>query len=116
MARTTLTPIVLPGTWSTTAQPITFTPADTTNNNRFLATGQEILLVRNTGDSAASFTVLSVPDSPYGRIGHLTHSVPPNGLVVTQLFDLVGWANPDGYIYVNGADGLEFAVLRIRRR
>ena len=116
MARTTLTPIVLPGAWSTTAQPITFTPADTTNNNQFLATGQEILLVRNTGTSAASFTVLSVPDSPYGRIGHLTHSVPANGLVVTQLFDLVGWANPDGYIYVNGASGLEFAVLRIQRR
>jgi hypothetical protein len=75
MARTTLTPIVLPGPWSTTAQPITFTPADTTNNNQFLATGQEILLVRNTGASAASFTVLSVPDSPYGRIGHLTQSV-----------------------------------------
>jgi len=116
MARTTLTPIVLPGPWSTSAQEITWTNADTTNNNQFQATGQEILLVRNTGATAASFTVLSVPDSPYGRIGHLTHSVPAGGIVVTQLFDLVGWAQPDGYIYVDGAADLQFAVLRIQRR
>lgn len=103
----------LPRSWSTTAKPITWTSANTTENHRFKATGYEILLVRNTNATTArQFTVVSTPDQA-GRTGDLVHSVPANGTVVTQVFPLIGWVQSDGYIYVNTQADLQFAVLRI---
>lgn len=116
MARTTLTPITVPSGWATTVPTITWTAADTTNNNQFKATGAELLLIRNTSTSnARTVTVLSVPDAPYGRTGHLVITLQPGDYVVTQVFPLLGWQQQDGHIYVNGDSDIEFAVIRIRR-
>ena len=115
MARTTIAVTELPGPYAVSATSVTWTNADTTNGMQFQATGREVLLVRNTNTTASqSFTVVSVPDS-FGRTGDLVHSVPASGLVTTQVFPLLGWAQSDGYIYVDttGAD-LQFAVIRLK--
>ena len=116
MARTTLNPLTVPSEWATTVPVMTWTPADTANNNQFRATGAELLLMRNTNTTTArTVTVLSAPDAPYGRIGHLVVTLQPGEHRVTQVFPLLGWQQQDGYIYVNGDSDVEFVVLRLRR-
>lgn len=116
MARTTLDPITLPGPWSTQPVAITWTAANTTDGNQFRATGDEMLLVRNTGATAASVTVVSTPDAPFGRSGNMVMNIPAGGMVVTQVFPLLGWQQPNGYIYIDTTStNVEFAVIRVRR-
>ena len=71
---------------------ITWTPADPDNQNYYLATGRETLLVRNvSADTNYECTVQSEPDR-LGRTGDLVDDI-PFGEVRTVRLGVRGWRN-----------------------
>jgi len=93
---------------------LTFTACDATNGNSFSVTGQEILLVQNSGASSYTFTVSSVSD-PYGRTDtSLTnYSVAASAIVGIQLKQLLGWQQTGGVVYTSCSNAsLKFAIVR----
>jgi hypothetical protein len=93
----------------------TFTAWDSGNGNRFILTGQQVLLVRNAHATLArTVTVLSAPD-PYGRSGDITaFNLAALAIVVCPQFQLAGWQQADGYVYVDGSTiDIQFCVLTL---
>lgn len=115
MARTILTPTLVPADYATAGVAVTFTAWDATNGNRFKATGREILLAKNTHASAAQTVTVTSQNDPFGRSGNITaDSIAAGALHVYQLFPLSGWADSSGYISVDSSTtDIQFAVLRI---
>jgi hypothetical protein len=87
--------------------------SDAVNGNKFVASGQEIIIAQNTDASAHTFTVASVADH-LGRTQDITaYSVPANSSVAIQMSALEGWKQSDGNVYLNSSDAtLKFAVVR----
>lgn len=119
MARTALTPQSLPG--STPSLPlaadsadITWTAADNVNGNDVPHTGREIVLVRNDNVGAQTVTITSVAD-PYNRTGDITtYSVGIGEYAAFGPFDVAGWKQADGKLYLDAsAADVFFAVLRL---
>ena len=119
MARTAL-PIIAP-LGSYPALPITagaatyvLTAADIVNNNSFVSTGRELLLIQNTAAGAGTVTVHSVADG-LQRVGDITtYSVPAAGFAVLGPFNKAGWVQTDGTIWLDGsAITILFAVIRL---
>ena len=93
---------------------LNFVACDAVNGNSFTVTGQEILLVQNSGASSYTFTVTSVTD-PYGRTDtSLTnYSVAASGIVGIELKQLLGWQQTGGVIYTACSNAaLKFAIYR----
>lgn len=93
---------------------LTFTACDSTNGNSFAVTGQEILLVQNSGASAYTFTLQSVAD-PFGRTdSSLTnYSVAASAITAVELKYLIGWQQTGGVMYTTCSNNaLKFAVVR----
>lgn len=93
---------------------ITWTAADTGNNNEFVATGREILLVKNTDSAPHTVTIHSVPDS-LGRTGDITaYSVGAGLISLFGPFPLAGWDQTDGAVWIDGSDThIQFAVIQL---
>jgi hypothetical protein len=93
---------------------ITFTACDNTNGNSFTATGREVLLVNNTGGSAGTFTVTSVPDSLGRSDSSLTaYSVAAAGFAAIQMKWLPGWLQSGGTINLTcSAATMKYVVLQ----
>lgn len=87
--------------------------SDVANGNKFLATGQEILIVQNTDSAAHTFTVVSIADH-LGRTQDIaTYSVAAGASAAIQLSTMEGWLQTDGNVYLNSVDAtLKFAVVR----
>ena len=118
MPRTALTPIVPkgphPGTVSATDLDFLFTAADVANKNDFALTGDEVILVHNTGGSAHTITLITVND-PQNRLGTIAgYSVGAGLFAVFSARDITGWKQTDGkfYLEANHAE-IEFAILKI---
>jgi len=113
MARTEVTPVKVPRKFATSMSDITFEAADSTEGNKFPATGSELLILHNTDTSSQTVTVVSTPDS-FGRVGDIdAYSIPASGYAITQKFSEQGWAQDDGYIYFDAsADTVEVAVIK----
>jgi hypothetical protein len=115
MARTVLPVTDVPSSYAIDGTAVTWTAWDSGQGNRFLCTGREILLARNTnGASAETVTVTSQADDK-GRTGDIdADSIPANGMHVYQKFPLAGWADSSNYVNVDGSTtDVEFAVLRL---
>lgn len=114
MARTALTPTTAPKSTSAAAAALAFAAADAVNGNEFPLTGREYIVAHNTdGATAHTLTVTSVAD-PFGRTGDLTQSIPAGGYYVTQVFDVVGWQQADGNLYLSADNAaIELAVVRL---
>lgn len=114
MPRITATPIVAPAPYANAGVSLTFTVADVVNMHQVLLTGKEILLVRNTGASAATFTVTSAPDT-FGRTRDIAaDSVAAGAFRIYQQFPLHGWQQPDGFLYFQASStDISFAVIRL---
>lgn len=118
MPRIDLTPQVAegpyPGTVAADDLDITFTAGDAVNGNAFAFTGRELILVRNTGAGAATFTFDSVPDS-FGREGDIAaYSLGAGEFAAFAATKLPGWRQSDGkfHLDVSSAD-IAFAILRL---
>ena len=113
MARTRLTPVDLPATHPGGEATWSFTAADTTDQNDFILTGREVLLIDNANVAAQDVTIDSVAD-PYGREGDLTVSVPASSTVALYFGDRSGWMQSDGTLYLDTASAdISYAVLRL---
>ena len=114
MARTALTPVLLPEAFAKVPATLPFVAGDPVNFNNVPATGREIVICQNTdGANPHTFTVKSVTLN--NRTGDLTVSVPASGFVVTQVFPTEGWAQTDGKLNIDVDDAqLELAVVKLR--
>lgn len=120
MAATVLTPNTAVGPFPT-LQPaadsldITMTAADASNGNRFLGTGRELVIVRNSGAGARTFTLTSVASATSKRTGDITtYSLAAGDVAVFWVGSLEGWRNTDGYVYLSGSHAeILFGVVRI---
>lgn len=115
MARTLLTPVAMPSASATTVAPSTFTwtAADVANGNALVLTGDQVLLVWNSGAGAHTVTVTSAPLN--GRLATApAHSLAAGAYKVFPRFPTAGWQQTDGRLYIDAADAeVKFAVLTI---
>lgn len=116
MARTVLTKTTAPSPYATAGTAVTFTAADTTNQNRFILTGRQIIIARNTGASTRTVTITSIADPIFGRSGTISAENITAGQVKVYGAGLAtdGWLQTDGYLYLeaNHAE-VEFAVIDV---
>ncbi len=115
MARTTLTKTSAPGRYASNGQALISAAADVANGNQFVASGNELIIARNTdGANAHSVTIHSVND-PYNRSGNIAaDSIPAGETKVYGPFPRLGWMQPDGRVYVNADNSaIEFAVIAL---
>ena len=114
MARTRLTPTEVPKTHPGGEANYSFTAADTTDQNDFILTGREVLLITNTNAASQDVTIGSVPDA-YGREGDLTVTVPATtGAVALYFGDRSGWMQSDGTLYLDCSSAdVSYCVLRL---
>ena len=119
MARTNLTKVTALGKWGDYSVPnaadMTMAAADTGNKNMFLATGNDLVVAHNTGGSAYTVTITSVEDPVTGRTGDVTtYSVGAGEYAVFGPFSLYGWAQSDGYIYLEASNAsVKFGVVAL---
>lgn len=119
MARTTLTKKTVLGSKSAPyvadAADLTMTAADVANKNQFVATGNELVVAHNTGASAYTVTINSVADPNFGRTGDIaTYSLAAGEYAVFGPFNVAGWQQSDGYIYLEASNAsVKFGVLQL---
>lgn len=114
MARTNIVKTVLPGNYATAGATVTWTAADSTNNNSFVFTGHEVLIVRNKHASAAKTFTLNSAANSRGRTKDITAQSLVHGTyaVLGPFRQKEGWAQSDGTVFCTGEDNnIEFAVL-----
>jgi hypothetical protein len=80
---------------------VTMTAADTTNKERFVLTGREILVIQNTGAGAHTYTITSTAD-PQGRTSDISaQSIAAGAIHMLGPLDLPGWAQTSGqYLHI----------------
>jgi hypothetical protein len=114
MARTPIAINDAPLSYDLAGKAITYTAGDAVNNHEFVATGTEILLVRNGSGGAILVTVKSQPLN--NRSGDQVLSVAAGAEAVFGPFPTTGWAT-GGKINVDiaSATSLTLAVIRLPR-
>lgn len=104
MARTALTKSAASGSNPTVGVAVTMNAGDSTNNNFFPFTGNEIILVVNSDASAHVVTLPSVADDQ-GRTGDATDNIAAGATKVYGPFkDKTGWLQSGNQMFVNPAD------------
>ena len=117
MSQTALTVITLkPNNYAVVAGDLAIaqTAMDLANGNSFVATGQEILLIQNTGGSTYTVTVTSVADA-LGRLDTslTTYSIAAGAFAAVQFKALAGWLQPGSLVYLACSNALvKISVLR----
>lgn len=118
--RTVLTPITPKGPYpslpvAADALDLTWTAADTTNQNRFVLTGSYLVLVRNShATTAYTVTFTSTADSK-GRSGDVSaYSLAAGEVAAFMVNSTEGWKQTDGYFWLeaNNASVL-FAIVKL---
>lgn len=115
MPRTTLPTVTAPGPRMTSGVVLTMTAIDTVNGNQFKASGNDLVIVRNSGASAYTFTYNSAAEGRFGRKGDITaESLAAGEVRIYGPATTDGWAQPDGYVYLNGSNAsLLVGVIRL---
>jgi hypothetical protein len=113
MARTRLTVVEVPKTHPGGSVAYTFAAHDTVNENDFLTTGREMLLIESTDAGSQDVVITSAPDS-YGRTQDLTVSVAAGATRAVFFSTRDGWMQSDGAIYLDCTVAtIAYAVLRL---
>jgi len=113
MARTALTKTDAPGGYASAGTELIMAAADTTDQNKFVAGGRDLIVAHNKG-TAATVTITSTL-SPYNRLGHITtHSVGAGEIHVFGPFPTKGWAQTDGSVHLEASSAdVEFGILKL---
>jgi len=113
MARTRLTVLEVPKTHPGGSVAFTFAAHDTVNENDFLTTGREMLLIQSTDAGSQDVVITSAPDS-YGRTQDLTVAVGAGEDRAVMFTTRDGWMQSDGAIYLDCTVAtIAYAVLRL---
>lgn len=114
MARTTLTKSTAPGSTNYTGTTLTMTAADTSNQNQFVASGNDLVVAHNTGLSSRTITITSVAD-PYGRTKDVSAvTITAGAYMIFGPLYLTGWQQTDGKVYLeaNHAE-IKFGIVQL---
>lgn len=113
MARVTVTPTTLPAVSDADGTVITWTACVVADKEQFALTGNEVLLVYNSGASSHNITVSSIACS-HGRTQTTTKAMGAGTFLMFQRFPLEGWQQADGNLYFEGDSAeLKYIVLRL---
>lgn len=114
MARQSIAVTTAPGSYTDASVPVTFTAADPVNKEEFTLSGRELLLIRNTGGTAATWTATSVADR-LGRNDDVTaESIAAGAIHVFGPISMEGWRQIDRQFYFEAsAATVTFAVIRL---
>ena len=114
MARTALTPQLIAGPYPSDFAMTTFTwtAADVSNQNSFILTGRELILVRNDDVATKICTLTSIAD-PQNRVGNVTKSIAAGAYAAFSAAELTGWIQSTGLFHLECDDAdMFFAILR----
>lgn len=118
MARTNITPQTVVGPYPTlpvsaNALDLTETAADVENKNQFTPSGDDLVIVHNTGASAYTVTFTSIADE-FKRTGDISAYSVGAGEIAAFRLKKPGWMQSDGKVYLEAEDAsVKFAVLQI---
>ena len=114
--RTTLTKTIAPGGYAGAGILLTKTGADSTNKNRFIASGKDLVIAFQAGSTERAVTIYSVAD-PYGRTGNLVDPLPAAAATFRMWgpFPCLGWKQVGSqYIHLDGAHAeCQFAIVEL---
>lgn len=118
MARTTITKTTVQGPY--VALPVvadsldlSLVAADVSNKNQFAPTGDDLVIVQNSGASPYTFTITSVAD-PFKRTGDVGPYTMAAGEISAYRIKTEGWKQSDGFIYLEASNiAVKFAVLSL---
>jgi len=110
--RTILTKSTAPGGYAAAGVAVTMTAADVSVQNRFVATGKELVVAHNTDSGAHTVTITSSTD-PRGRSGTISaESIAAGAIRVYGPFPLLGWVQTTGYVHLEANSALvKFGVV-----
>lgn len=93
---------------------LTMTAADTSDLNQFVANGNDLVIAHNTGASAYTVTITSMPD-PFGRTKDIAaYQLEVGDYAVFGPFALTGWVQTDGKIYLQANNAaIKFGVVQL---
>lgn len=114
MTATILAKTTAPGAYAAAATLLTLTAADAVNGNRFVAAGNDLLVIQNTGAVQRAYTITSALD-PFGRTGTITAATIEAGEIkVYGPMRTLGWIQSDGYIYFGSSSTeVKFGVVAL---
>lgn len=119
MPRTTLTKKTAPGAYpslpiSANALDLALTAADVANKNQFAPSGNDLILVQNSGASPYTVTLTSAPD-PQNRTGDIaTYSLDAGEFAVLGPVKTMGWVQADGYVYLEASNAsVKFGIIAL---
>lgn len=114
MARQNVAVTAAPGAYTDASTVVTFTAADPVNKEQVTVTGRELILIRNTGAGAATWTATST-DDPHGRTDDITaESIAAGEIRLFGPVAMSGWRQTDGKLYFEAsAATVTFAVIRL---
>jgi len=108
MAETALTKTTALGSYQSATTTLTMTAADVGNQNSFVASGKDLVILHNTGGAPYTVTITSVAD-PYGRSGSLSAvAIAAGAYKIFGPMALVGWEQTAGTILVGASNALVF--------
>ena len=114
MPRTALTKTTAPGGYASAGIAVTMTAADVANLNSAAASGNDLIVVHNTGAGAHAWTMTSAVD-PFGRLGTITsESIAAGAIRIFGPIPINGWMQTDSLLYFS-ADHAEvkFGIIRL---
>ena len=102
MAVTALTPVQAPGSIAATTANLIMTAANVADGNKFASSGNDIVVIHNTGASAHTVTITGIAD-PFGRaLSQITaESIPAGEYHMYGPMRQLGWIQTDGTILIS---------------
>ena len=116
MTRTLLTKTAMQGPYPVlpvvaTSLDLNLQAADVGNSNSFAPSGDDILIVQNSGASPYTFTLSSAADA-LNRTGDITSYSLAAGVVSIFRVKSMGWVQSDGKVYLAASNAaIKFAVI-----
>lgn len=80
----------------------TFQAADTVNGNYYQSSGKDMLVVFNSGLSAATFGIQSAPDQ-FGRFANITYTVQPGAYAIVIISSQAIYTQPNGTVVLSAS-------------
>lgn len=89
--------------------------ADVTNKEQFVPSGDDLLIVHNSGASPYTITITSAVDPTTKRTGDITaYSLGAGELAIFRFKGNAGWAQSDGRIYIEASNAaVKWSVLQL---
>lgn len=113
-SRTVLQKTPSPGNTSAAGRSLIWNDADPAHGNRYLGTGEELVIIRNSSGVQQAVAVRSAPDSRLGRLQDQTLTLQPGEEASFGVFRTDGWRQEDGYVWVEASSSdVKIAVIII---